>query len=237
MIKFYHYFLVTLLSLIACINTVMADQKPGYQYYAPSAEGTGKIFMGREISPVMGYQGASWLERENREKEERTDVLLASLNVQEGWIIADVGAGTGYLSRRLAKNIGARGLLYAVDIQPEMVNKLTAISKNYPNIKPILSKSDNVNLPENVLDMAILVDVYHELEYPYEVIQTIIRALKPHAKLVLVEYRAEDNRVPIKDTHKMTEAQVVKELTVHALTWEKTINTLPWQHVIIFSKK
>ena len=151
--------------------------------------------------------------------------------------IADVGAGTGYLSRRMADVIGVQGTVYAVDGQPEMIGKLNKLSKNYPTIKPLLSDVDNVKLPANSIDLAIMVDVYHELEYPREVAQSILAALKPNGKLVLVEYRAEDDSVPIKQTHKMTEAQVIKELTVLPLRWQKTINDLPWQHVIVFIKK
>ena len=230
--------LITCFCLFALnINLAFADtQLPIYQQYPPTAEGTGKVYMGREIAQIMGYQGAAWLERQEREKEERTDILVKSLNLQSGMTIADVGAGTGYLSRRMADVIGAKGTVYAVDVQPEMVGKLKSLSKNYLNIKPILGDVSDVKLPANSVDMAIMVDVYHELEYPYEMAQSILAALKPNGKLVLVEYRAEDDAVPIKQTHKMTAAQVKKELTVLPLKWEKTIDKLPWQHVIVLLK-
>jgi ubiquinone/menaquinone biosynthesis C-methylase UbiE len=192
--------------------------------------------MGREIAHVMGYQGAAWLERQEREKEERTDILVKSLNLKAGMTIADVGAGTGYLSRRMADKIGADGTVYAVDVQPEMIGKLKKLSKNYPTIKPILGEVSDVKLPANSIDLAIMVDVYHELEYPFEMAQSIIAALKPNGQLVLVEYRAEDDAVPIKQTHKMTEKQVIKEFAVQNVAWQKTINKLPWQHIIVFSK-
>lgn len=236
MIKPATCYFVLVFCLFGLLNNSFADDKALYQFYPPSVEGTGKVYMGREIAHIMGYQGAAWLERENREKEERTDVLIKSLNLQKGMVIADVGAGTGYLSRRMADSVGKSGAVYATDVQPEMIAKLKSFTKNYPNVKPVLSETRQVNLAANTLDMAIMVDVYHELEYPYEVVQSIIAALKPNGKLVLVEYRAESDSVPIKQTHKMTEAQVIKELTVHPLTWEKTIETLPWQHVVIFSK-
>lgn len=143
-------------------------------------------------------------------------------------VIADVGAGTGYLSRRMADSVGINGIIYATDVQPEMIAKLKSFAKSYPNIKPVLSEPKNVNLPANSIDMAILVDVYHELDSPYEIIQSITTALKPNGRLVLVEYRAEDDKVPIKQTHKMTEAQVIKELSVQTVKWVKTIETLPW---------
>ena len=226
-----------LLAFLFSINLSFADDKSIYQQFAPTAEGTGKVYMGREIAHVMGYQGMAWLEREEREREERTDILVKSLNLQSGMTIADVGAGTGYLSRRMADAIGVQGTVYAVDVQPEMIGKLQNLSKNHPSIKPILSTVNNVKLPANSVDLAIMVDVYHELEYPREVTQSILAALKPNGRLVLVEYRAEDDSVPIKLTHKMTEAQVIKELTSLPLRWQKTINSLPWQHVIVFIKK
>lgn len=231
------YLSTFLLAFLFNINATFAEDKTIYQQFAPTAEGTGKVYMGREIAHVMGYQGAAWLEREAREKEERTDILVKSLNLQSGLTIADVGAGTGYLSRRMADAIGVKGTVYAVDVQPEMIGKLKNLSKNHPTIKPILSTVNNVKLPTNSVDLAIMVDVYHELEYPREVVQSILTALKPNGRLVLVEYRAEDDSVPIKQTHKMTEAQVIKELTALPLQWQKTINSLPWQHVIVFIKK
>jgi ubiquinone/menaquinone biosynthesis C-methylase UbiE len=223
---------------IANVNIAFADANtPIYQQYPPTAEGTGKVYMGREIAHIMGYQGAAWLERQEREKEERTDILVKSLNLQSGMTIADVGAGTGYLSRRMADKIGVDGTVYAVDVQPEMIGKLKKLSKNYPTIKPILGEVSDAKLPANSVDMAIMVDVYHELEYPFEMAQSIIAALKPNGQLVLVEYRAEDDAVPIKQTHKMTEKQVIKELAVQNVKWQKTINKLPWQHIIVFTKQ
>ena len=236
MLKPNFYLFAILLAVLFYINLSFADDNAVYQQYAPTTEGTGKVYMGREIAHVMGYQGAAWLEREAREKVERTDVLVKSLNLQSGMTIADVGAGTGYLSRRMADVIGAQGTVYAVDGPPEMISNLKNLSKNHPNIKPVLSDVDNVKLPANSIDLAIMVDVYHELEYPREVAQSILAALKSNGKLVLVEYRAEDDRVPIKQTHKMTEKQVIKELTALPIKWQKTINDLPRQHVIVFSK-
>jgi SAM-dependent methyltransferase len=236
MLKPKFYLLVILLAFLRNINATFADDSTIYQQFAPTAEGTGKVYMGREIAHVMGYQGAAWLEREEREKEERTDILVKSLNLKQGMTIADVGAGTGYLSRRMADSIGAQGTVYAVDVQPEMIGKLKKLSKNHPTIKPILSDVDKVKLPANSIDLAIMVDVYHELEFPREVVQSMLAALKPNGKLVLVEYRAEDDAVPIRQTHKMSQTQVKKELTVLPLKWEKTIDKLPWQHVIVFSK-
>jgi 2-polyprenyl-3-methyl-5-hydroxy-6-metoxy-1,4-benzoquinol methylase len=236
MLKPKFYLLVILLVFLCNIHISLAEDSAIYQQFAPTADGTGKMYMGREIAHVMGYQGAAWLEREEREREERTDILVKSLNLKKGMTIADVGAGTGYLSRRMADSIGAQGTVYAVDVQPEMIGKLKKLSKNYPTIKPVLSEVNNVKLPANSIDLAIMVDVYHELEFPREVVQSILAALQPNGKLVLVEYRAEDDAVPIRQTHKMSQTQVKKELTVLPLKWEKTIDKLPWQHVIVFSK-
>ena len=137
----------------------------------------------------------------------------------------------------MADGVGATGIVYAVDVQPEMIGKLKSLSKKYTNIKPVLSEPSDIKLVANSLDMAIMVDVYHELEFPYEAAQSVWAALKPNGKLVLVEYRAEDDKVPIKKSHKMTQAQVIKELTVLPFRWHNTVTSLPWQHVIIFTKQ
>jgi SAM-dependent methyltransferase len=208
-----------------------------YQPSAQTVDGTGKVFMGREIAHVMGYQGASWLERESREKEERTDVLIQLLQLKKGLAIADIGAGTGYLSRRMSEKVGANGVVYAVDVQPEMMGKIKLLAKKHINIQPVLSQVDDVKLAENSIDMAIMVDVYHELEYPFETVQSLLKALKPQAQLILVEYRAEDDKVKIKEIHKMSETQIIKELTIHPLKWQKTIHSLPLQHIVIFTKQ
>jgi precorrin-6B methylase 2 len=210
-----------------------------YARVRPSADGIGKLYMGREIAGVMGWQGAAWLEREEREKEERGDLLLRELGLKPGMNVADVGAGTGYYARRMAPLIGPSGVVYAVDVQPEMIQLLNTLTKKVgiTNIKPVLSSVSDVKLAAETIDLAIMVDVYHELEYPYEVMETIMRALKPGGRVVFVEYRAEDRNVPIKEAHKMSEAQVKKEAAAHALVYERTATTLPWQHVVIFKKR
>ena len=208
-----------------------------YRSVAPSADGIGKIYMGREIAGVMGWQGAAWLEREEREKEERGDLLLRELRLHAGMNVADIGSGTGYYARRIAPLIGA-GIVYAVDVQPEMIALLAEGAKKagLGNIKPVLGSATDVKLVNGSIDLALMVDVYHELEFPYEVMQSVVRALKPGGKVALVEYRAEDSRVPIKRLHKMSEAQVRKEVEQHELVHERTAGALPWQHVLIFRK-
>jgi precorrin-6B methylase 2 len=211
-----------------------------YEAIPLTQDGIGKRYMGREIAGVMGWQGAAWLERQEREQEERTDLLIRDLNLKPGMVIADVGAGTGYLTRKIAKQIGATGVAYAVDVQPEMIEIMQKLAKaaNISNIKSVLSTVQKVNLPDQSIDLAIMVDVYHELEYPFEMMSSLIASLKPGGQLVFVEYRAEDPNVPIKQVHKMTEAQIKREMNVFtSLTWERTGKTLPWQHVVVFRKK
>jgi len=202
-------------------------------------DGIGKRYMGREISGVMGWQGAAWLEREEREKEERTDILMKALDLKPGMVVADIGAGTGYLSRRMAGAVAANGKVLAVDVQPEMVRMLKRLAqqKGLANIVPSLGTETDVKLPAATVDLAIMVDVYHELAYPFEVMESIIRALKPGGQLVFIEYRAEDPNVPIKPLHKMSEAQVRREAEVHPLVWDRTVASLPWQHMVVFRKK
>jgi SAM-dependent methyltransferase len=228
---------------VAATSTLVKAQKepPRYQTVKASRDGIGKVYMGREIAGVMGWQGASWLEREEREQEERGDLLLRELGLKPGMAVADIGAGTGYYARRMAPLVGSGnsgGVVYATDVQPEMMQMLADGAKKagLTNIKPVLGGLQSVNLPDASIDLAIMVDVYHELEYPFEVMQSLVRALKPGGRVAFVEYRAEDPRVPIKAAHKMSEAQVRKEAAALALTYERTANTLPWQHVVIFRK-
>ncbi|MBC7437418.1 MAG: methyltransferase domain-containing protein [Bdellovibrionales bacterium] len=205
---------------------------------AADPEGIGKRYMGREIAGVMGWQGAAWLERQERAREERTDLLLESLKLKPGMVVADIGAGTGYLSTRMATAVMPRGKVLAVDVQPEMVRMLRdAVQKTgLTQIKPLLGAQDDVKLPAASVDLAIMMDVYHELAFPYEVLSSIKRALKPDGQVVFVEYRAEDAAVPIKALHKMSEAQIKREAAEVGLVWERTVQTLPWQHFVIFRK-
>ena len=210
-----------------------------YARVPATPDGIGKRYMGREIAGVMGWQGAAWLEREEREREERTDLLLAALALEPGMVVADIGAGTGYLARRMAKAVSPGGKVLAVDVQPEMVRMLERLAREQglANIVPSLGTEDDVKLPAASVDLAIMVDVYHELAFPHEVLASIIRALKRDGRVVFVEYRAEDPRVPIKALHKMSEAQVRREAEVHALVWERTESGLPWQHMVVFRKR
>ena len=213
-------------------------QAERYTRSPTSADGIGKRYMGREIAGVMGWQGAPWLERQEREREERTDLLVAALQLKPGMVVADIGAGTGYLARHVAPAVVPGGKVLAVDVQPEMLNLLQAMVRQtgLTQVHPSLGTETDVKLPPASVDLAIMVDVYHELAFPHEVLSSIIRALKPGGRLVFVEYRAEDPNVPIKDLHKMSEAQIRREAAVHALAWERTVGTLPWQHLVVFRK-
>ncbi len=215
------------------------DNAARYTTGPASPDGIGKRYMGREISAVMGWQGAAWLERQEREREERTDLLLEALALKPGLVVADIGAGTGYLSRRMATVVGPRGKVLAVDVQPEMVRMLQQLAQRsgLTQIEPRLGGEADVRLLPASVDLAIMVDVYHELAFPHEVLASVVASLKPGGLMVFVEYRAEDWKVPIKQLHKMSEAQVRREAEVHPLVWQRTVNTLPWQHMIVFRRQ
>ena len=208
-----------------------------YRVGRGSPDGIGKFYQGREIAAVMGFEGAAWLERPSRDSEERPDLLVKELHLVPGMSVADIGAGSGFLSRRMAPAVGP-GRVFAVDVQPQMVAllKQLALEPEFKNLVPIQGDSDDVKLPPASTDLAVLVDVYHELAYPYEVMRSLIRALKPGSRVVLVEYRGEDPSVPIKALHKMSEAQIRREMSALPLTWERTSELLPLQHIVVFRK-
>ena len=209
-----------------------------YEERASSRDGIGKFYMGREISQVMGHLAAGWLERPQREREEMPNLLIESLKLKEGDVVADIGIGTGYISRRISPVIGKTGTIYGVEIQQEMLDILAEkmAEEGITNIKGVLGTITDPKLPPNSVDLAIMVDVYHEFSHPYEMMQNICRALKVGGRVAFVEYRAEDPTVLIKPLHKMTELQVIKEATPHPLAWVETLNQLPQQHIIIFEK-
>jgi SAM-dependent methyltransferase len=212
---------------------------PHYTTISASPDGIGKVYMGREIARVMSYHGAYWLERPERKEEERPDLVLAALELKPGMKVADVGAGSGYYSSRIAERIGPGGTVYAVDVQPEMLDILRMQMKlqKVTNVTPVLGTETDPKLPPGELDLSIMVDVYHELEYPYETLAAIVKALKPGGRVVFVEFRGNDPSVPIKALHTMTEAQVRREAEAQPLQWVKTVKDLPWQQVIIFRKR
>ena len=233
-----HAVALFLLALGIGLPSTAAELAPRYAKIAASPDGIGKSYMGREIAQVMSYHGAGWLERAERAQEERPDLVLAALDIKPGMVIADIGAGTGYYARRMARRAGSKGLVYAVEVQPGMMALLEKELARHlaTSVKAILGTATDPRLPEAKLDLAVMVDVYHELEYPSEMLSAIVRALKPDGRLAFVESRANDAAVPIKALHTMTEEQVRKEAAAHALEWVKTVRELPWQQVVIFRK-
>jgi ubiquinone/menaquinone biosynthesis C-methylase UbiE len=217
-----------------------AKQPPRYEFRKDhDPNGIGKFYMGREIAHVMSYLGASWLERTEREQEEHTSKLLPALKVKEGDAVADMGAGSGYYTFRLAKLVGDKGKVYAVDIQPEMLKLIQNRIKQtkVANVVPVKGTTTDPKLKENSIDLILMVDVYHEFSHPYEMTTAMVKALKPGGRLVFVEYRLEDPKVPILLVHRMSQKQVMKEMEPHPLRHVTTIDILPWQHIMIFEKK
>jgi ubiquinone/menaquinone biosynthesis C-methylase UbiE len=209
-----------------------------YRFGTASADGIGKFYRGREIAQVMGFEGAAWLDRPEREHEERPDWLIEDLALKPGMTVADIGAGSGYLERRMAPEL-AHGKIYAVDVQPPMVELLRELARlpEFAQVVPVQGAVDDAHLPPASVDLAVLVDVYHELEFPAELMRSVVRALKPGGRVVLVEYRAEDPAVPIKALHKMSVHQVRLEMAALPLVWERTSERLPLQHLIVFRRQ
>lgn len=226
--------------LAGCTETSgpAADQNEIYQYGSVNRDGIGKQYMGREISHVMGHQGAGWLERPTREREERTDLLLKNLPIEPGDKVADIGAGTGYFSLPMADRVGENGTVYAVDIQPEMLQIIENRTKasGITNIERVLATVDDPRLPADTLNLVLFVDAYHEFEWPREVMTGVYNSLVSGGQVVLIEYRAEDRTVPIKRLHKMSEAQARKELEAVGLEFVANLDFLPQQHFLVFKK-
>jgi ubiquinone/menaquinone biosynthesis C-methylase UbiE len=212
---------------------------PGYEYRPiHDPDGTGKFYMGREIAQVMGHEAAEWLDRPEREQEEQPAKLMEALALKPGMVVADVGAGSGFFTFRLAERVGPGGKVLAVDIQPEMLDLIRQRMKErgVKNVVPVLGKIDDPKLPPNGVDLILLVDVYHEFSHPWEMTRAMARSLKPGGRIAFVEYRLEDPQVPIKLLHKMSVAQLRKEMSTQPLRWVKTNEVLPRQHIVLFEK-
>ena len=194
---------------------------------------------GRIFAPVMGVGGAGWLERPEREDEEAPSKALDALDLKPGMVVADIGAGSGYYSSRIAKRVGPAGRVYATDIQPGMIEILERRIKNegLTNITTMLGGMDDPRLPPAAIDLAIMVDVYHELQQPQLFLQRLKGAFKPNGRLVLLEFRKEDPKVPILEVHKMSVAEVKQELEAEGFVLDKVIDVLPWQHIIVLRVK
>ena len=200
--------------------------------------GIGKWYMGREIAYVMGFEGIGWLERSEREEEEDVSKLIKNMRIKPNDIVADIGAGSGYHTFKIAA-LTKNGFVYAVDIQPEMLMVIeeTKETGKIKNIETILGTEKSIQLPSNSVDKILMVDVYHEFNFPAEIIVSIKKALKPNGELFLIEYRSEDSSVPIKEIHKMSEKQAIKEMEAAGFRLKKNITNLPWQHCMVFVKK
>ncbi len=230
--------LLILIVILSCSLISPAYATP-YQFQTNhNPDGIGKFYMGREIAQVMGHQGAGWLERSTREWEEQPQKVINDLNLKPTDVVADIGAGTGYFSFRIAPLLTGNGKVYAVDIQPEMIEILNflKVEKNILNVEPVLSSDMSPQLPTGSIDLALMVDAYHEFNYPHEMMQGIVNAMKPDARVVLVEYKGENPFIAIKPLHKMTERQVIKEMKSVGLDWKETKRDISQQHLLIFTK-
>ena len=216
-----------------------AETSPEQPYIVgrKSRDGTGKYYLGREIATVMAHEDAGWLDRPAREREENPRAVIESLALAPDTTIADIGAGTGYFTFMLAPKV-PRGKVYAVDIQQEMLDRVrgTRAATGVANVETVLGRVDDANLPDNTIDVALLVDSYHEFAYPREMLASLYRALRPGGRVFLVEYRAEDPSVRILPHHKMTEAQARKEFAASDFRWQETLSFLPKQHVMVFRR-
>jgi len=219
-------------------EATLAEDGDRYKYRRANSDGIGKTYMGRQISHVMGHRGAAWLERSDREREERTDLLIENLPINPGDKVADIGAGTGYFSLPMARMVGEAGTVYAVDIQLEMLSIIAerATGEGLFQIEPILATEKNPGLSPESISMALFVDAYHEFEWPWEVMSAVYESLIPGGKVVLIEYRAEDRQVPIKRLHKMTERQARAEMAAVGLEFLENGDFLPQQHFLVFEK-
>ncbi len=218
--------------------SLLPAQEPVYSQKTPGPGGIGKVYMGREISHVVGHQAITWLERPERVGEELPDEVIRNMEVKPTDVIADIGAGSGYFTLRLAK-LAPQGKVYAVDIQDEMLTfiQVRAASVNLTNVISHKGEINDTKLPENSIDIALMVDAYHEFSHPREMMESIVKALKPGGRLIQLEYRGEDPQVPIKPLHKMTQWQVKREMAAVGLTWKETRDFLPIQHFFVFIRE
>lgn len=227
---------LTACSTISPIATL--DPSSIYQERAVhNSDGIGKFYMGREIARVMGHEGAAWLERPSRQREEQPEQVVDALSLKPTDVVADIGAGTGYFSFRISSRV-PQGKVFAVDVQPEMLDILNFLKQEnqITNVEPTQGSISDPHLPPSSVDLAIMVDAYHEFAYPREMMENIVAALKPGGRVALVEYRGENPFIPIKGLHKMTQKQVKKEMQAVGLAWQETQEFLPQQHLMVFAK-
>ena len=220
----------TVVTAAALVAVVLASATAGAQARHPVS--------GRAIAQVMGYEGAAWLERPERESEERPSKAIKALDIKPGQVVADVGAGSGYYTVRLAERVGPTGRVFATDIQPEMLSLLRSrVSRaRLDNVELVLSADADPRLPEGLFDLVLMVDVYHELARPQEVLRKLRASLKPDGRLVLVEFRKETAWVPIREEHKMSVKEARMELEAEGYRFDRVIGVLPWQHILVFRR-
>jgi predicted methyltransferase len=224
-------------SLLSLLWAFAAGAQPLYEFRdAHDPDGIGKFYCGREIAHVMGPGGVAWLERPEREAEERSDLIIATLDVKPGQTIADLGAGSGYYTFRIAPLVQPRGKVLAIDVEPRMLRAIRERIRrdDVTNVEVIRGTTTDPNLPARGVDLLLMVDVYHELEFPYETMAKVRQALKPDGRLAVIEFRAEDPRVPIKNIRKMSERQIIREMTAVGFRHVSTVRTLPLQHLVWF---
>lgn len=219
--------LVSLVAVVVGLSVLVEAQRPGVHPVS-----------GRRFAPVMGYQGADWLERPERIEEEAPDLALDIIKIAPGSVVADVGAGSGFMTEKLAKRVGPSGSVYANDIQPQMLSMLrTRMDRaKITNVIPVLGQTDDPRLPPNTLDLILMVDVYHEFQQPQAMLRQMRTALKPGGRIVLLEYRKEDPSIPIIFEHKMSVAEAKLELEAEGFTLSKVDESLPRQHILIFTR-
>ena len=220
--------------VLTCLQSAFA-QLPAAETPAPPALDE---YLGRRIAQTMHYFGAEWLIRDNRENEERCSLMLANLGVKRGMTVCDMGCGNGFYAIQIAQMVGPEGIVLCVDIQPEMLKFLKARAErfNVTNYQAILGELHDPNLPEGTVDLILCVDVYHEFSHPPQMLAGMRASLAPGGMVVLLEYREEDVRVPIKPLHKMSKAQIMKEMPANGFKLVKEFNSLPWQHMMFFGR-
>jgi len=230
--------------LICALIFCMATIKCSLVWAEPATTDAEKIppalneYKGREIAVTMHYAGAPWLTRDSREREEECSTMLKQLNLQPGQVICDMGCGNGFYTLPMAKAVGKTGKVYAVDIQQEMLHLLSERAKEagVKNIKPLLGSVVDPKLPENSIDLILLVDVYHEFSHPEHMLAAMRKSLKPKGRIALVEFRLEDENVPIKLLHKMSKEQILKEFPPNGFKLVEQFDRLPWQHLMFFER-
>jgi cyclopropane fatty-acyl-phospholipid synthase-like methyltransferase len=231
-----------LLVALVCLATLPAggqdDVESKTAQRSPKQPPALKEYKGRRIAQTMHYLGAEWLTRDNREQEERCSLMLSNLGLKRGMSVCDMGCGNGFYTLQMAKMVGDTGHVYGVDIQPEMLKFLNdrADAQQIVNISPVLGTLLDPRLPAGKIDLILCVDVYHEFSHPEQMLAAMRRALSPEGTVVLVEFRAEDSKVPIKPEHKMTKKQILKELPPNGFRLVKEFDDLPWQHMMWFGR-